>query len=588
MAKALIAIGVGSTSGDSFPKLKGAIKDAKAIHAWGKAQGFDCKLFVDERKKVRFADVFEALDRFVNMGIYSQIVVYFSGHGILKAPDCELWLLSGAPRIPSEVINVRGSIDNARASGIEHVVFISDACRSLPTDMTQASLSVGSSLFSIIHYTPPLPEVDVFYATLPGNVALEVPPDATNQRDRGLMTQCLLEALEGRVPEVIHAFDDAGQASHVVPCRSLKTWLTAALPLAAAAISLQLQQLPEARIESDPSRKYLAKVANVAQTSQLCPSLAAQACGTLTIGVAAIGAIAYKASGTRRLIASNASGGTKRRGHTRDAAPRFGYTVSSLPTRAAAITRIVESTAAAKLDASVSIKGAVVRSVTGTGQVELVTDNRDSWINLTPNSGAPLALRFESGSGFVVSPIPGYVTTVVVQDGRIATVNYTPAPGSRNYAEFVTVASELEARRAAAAVDALNGIFSIESSGDIALADYVRFFKWVNPTLGIYACYAYARAGKFDKIVDIYNIMSMEPETVPFDVAMLAAQTAEATFPSASPGMPLLTQGWMMLDRFRQSLPTALAQAREFLEPSLWATFSDAGMSILEAYVSEG
>jgi hypothetical protein len=115
----------------------------------------------------------------------------------------------------------------------------------------------------------------------------------------------------------------------------------------------------------------------------------------------------------------------------------------------------------------------------------------------------------------------------------------------------------------------------------------VCILKRVDPTLGIYACYAYARAGKFKEIADIYRTMSMEPEAVPFDVAMLAAQTAGATFPSAAPGMPLLTQGWMMLDRFQQSIPTALAQAREFLEPSLWATFSDAGMKILEAYVSE-
>jgi hypothetical protein len=581
MAKALIAIGVGSTTGGSFPKLKGAVKDAKAFHAWGKAQGFDCELFVDSgQKKVRFADVFDALDKFVSKGIYSQIVVYFSGHGLLKAPDCELWLLSGAPRIPSEVINVRGSIDNARASGVEHVVFISDACRSLPTDMTQASLSVGNSLFSFVNYAPPLPEVDVFYETLPGNVALEVPPDATNQRDRGLMTQCLLAALEGRVPEVIHAFDEAGEASRVVPCRPLKTWLTAALPLAAAAISLRLQQMPEARIESDPSRKYLAKVTPLAPR----PSSAAQAYRPLAMETMAT----FAAAGTRRLIASNASGGAKRRGRTRDAAPTLGHTLTSSSTRAASIAKIIQSTATAPSDASVSIKGAVLRSVAGAGQMELVTNNCDSWINLPSGSGSPLALRFDNGSGFIVAPIPGYVTTVVVQDGRIATMNYTPAPGSRNYSEYVAVADELEARRAAAAVDALNGTFSVESSGDIALADYVRFLKRVDPTLGLYACYAYARAGKFDEIADIYSIMSSEPETVSFDVAMLAAQSGGATFPSAAPGMPLMTQGWMMLGRFQQSLPPALAQAREFLEPSLWATFSDAGMNILEAYVSEG
>jgi hypothetical protein len=458
MAKALLAIGVGNTSSDSFPKLKGAVKDAKAFHAWGKAQGFDCKLFVDERKKIRFADVFEALDEFVSKGIYSQIVVYFSGHGILKAPECELWLLSGAPHVPSEVINVRSSIDNARASGVEHVVFISDACRSLPVDMSQASLGVGNSLFSFIHYRPPLPEVDVFYATLPGNVALEVPPDATNQRDRGLMTECLLEALEGRVPEVICAFDDAGQASSVVPCRPLKTWLTSRVPLAAAAISLRLQQMPEARIESDPARKYLAKVASAASTSHLRPSSVEQPYEVLAIDTVRT----YSGSGARRLIPSNASSGVKRRGYARDEAPQL-VTHSPALARSASIAKIIESTAAAPMDVSVSVKGAVVRSVVGGGQIELMTDNYDSWINLAQNDGSPLALRFENGSGFIVAPMPGYATNVVVQDGRIVTVNYMPVPGSRNYAEYMAAAGELEERRAAAAVDARDGNFSIES-----------------------------------------------------------------------------------------------------------------------------
>lgn len=585
MAKALIAIGVGNTSGDSFPALKGAVQDAEAFHEWGKAQGFDCKLFVDGGdSKVRFPDVFEALADFVEMGTYSQIVVYFSGHGVLQAPDCELWLLSGAPRTPSEVINVRGSIANARASGVEHVVFISDACRSLPTDMAQAALSLGSSLFPIVHYKPPLPEVDVFYATLPGDVALEVPPDAANQRDRGLMTQCLLEALEGRVPEVIHAFVEAGETSHVVPCRPLKAWLTAELPLAAAAISLQLQQMPEARIESDPSRKYLAKLASGTPAPQLRPSSAARVCEPRTNKPMASNEMLR----TRRLVGSDGSGGAKRRGRTRDAAPKPGRAFDPGTARAASIATIIESMAAAPPGASVLIKGAVVRSVVGAGQMELFTDNRDSWINLAPNSGSALALRLADGNGFVVAPIPGCVTTVVVQHGRIATVNYTPTAGSRNYSEYVSVASELEARRAAAAIDALNGNFSIESSGDIALADYVRLHKRVDPTLGIYACYAYSRAGKFEEIVDIYNIMSMEPEAVPFDVAMLAAQVVGGVFPAVAPGMPLMTQGWMMLDRFQRPLPIALTQARDFLQPSLWATFSNDGMRIVEAYVSQG
>jgi hypothetical protein len=601
MAKALVAIGVGKTTG-GFPPLKGAAKDAKAFYAWGKAQGFDCELFVDERnKKVRFADIFEAVDTFVSKGIYSQIVVYFSGHGILKAPECELWLLSGAPRNPTEVVNVRGSIDMARASGVEHVVFISDACRSLPTDMSQASLGTGNSLFPHVNYGGISPEVDTFYATLPGNVALEVPPDETNQRDRGLMTQCLLDALEGRVSEVIHPFDDEGVAAHVVPCRPLKAWLTSALPLAAAAISLKLQQLPDVRIESDPLKKYLAKVTTAPAAPQVRPSSAAGIYGHRASEPFAT----HETVGNRRLIPSNASnasnGRQERRARTRDAAYPPGRPFAASALRANSIANIVRSTTTVPTNASVSVKGAVIAWAVGShavnstsnsaeraedeARIELVTDDRNSWIELASDVPTALALGFENGSGFVLATMPGYVATVVVEDGRIVTINYTPKPDSPHFAEYRSVVWELEARRAAIAVDARDGTFSIASSGDIAFADYVRFLKRVDPTLGIYAAYAYARAGKVDEIVGIHAIMSAEPTPVPFDVAMLAAQVGGSSFPDALPGMPLLAQGWMMLDRFGPALPTALVRARECLEPSLWATFNATGMSILVNYI---
>ena len=397
---------------------------------------------------------------------------------------------------------------------------------------------------------------------------------------------------------MIHPFDDQGVASHVVPCRPLKTWLTSALPLAAAAISLKLQQLPEVRIESDPSKKYLAKVPAAPATPLLRPSSAAQAYGQKVTEPLA----SYETVGNRRLVASNASSGRpERRARTLDAAYKPGRTFAASALRATSIANIVRSTTAVPVNASVSVKGAVIAWAVGSQAVsnaregvqsgeeestfELATDDRDSWIELASDVPTSLALSFKNGSGFALATMPGYVATVVVEDGRIVTINYTPKPGSLHFAEYRAVARELEERRAAAAVDARNGTFSISSSGEVALADYVRLLKRVDPTLGIYAAYAYARAGKFDEIVDIHRIMSGEPTPVPFDVAMLAAQVGGAAFPDLMPGMPLLTQGWMMLDRFGRALPSALVRAREYLEPSLWATFNSTGMSILENYI---
>lgn len=590
MPKALVAIGVGKTNG-SFPKLKGAVQDARAFHAWGEAQGFVCKLFVDEgRKKVRVADIFEAIDEFARSGVYSQIVVYFSGHGILKAPDCELWLMSGAPNNPNEAINVHGSITNARGSGIEHVVFVSDACRSLPSDLREASMH-GQDLFAIIRYADPLPEVDVFYATLPGNVALEVAPDASSQRDRGLLTQCLLNALEGNVPEVIHPLDLDGVASQVVPCRPLKAWLTAAVPLAAEAISLRLQQMPDSRIESGAS-KYLSRLADLAAPAKLRTTTVTQAYGPSTGAAYA----PVDGLGPRRLVPSRMGARTpEQRATPRQTASWPGRPFADSIARERSIATIVNASASQRMTTGLLVKGAVLRSVVRSdGIAELASDGRDSWVDFDAGAVArdPLvraeavAIRFADGTGTVLAVIDGYIATVVMAEGRVATVNYTPGSGSRNHAEYVLFAAELETRRAAVAVDAGNGTFSVNSTGASGLADYIRFLKRVDPTLGIYACYAYARAGQFHEVVDIHRIMKSEPEPAPFDVVMLATQFTDSEFPAAPPGMPMLTQGWMSMGRFEQLLPEALARARQFMLPSLWASFSPEGMAVLECYIT--
>ena len=144
MRRALVAIGVDSTA-SSFPALKAAALGARQIYDWAGRQDFDRTLLTDEAgAKVRLADVYDAVKTFVDKGVYDQLVLYFSGHGVLMAPDCEAWLLSGAPDNQNEAINVAGSIANARTCGIEHLVVYSDACRSIPTQWRSAMLTPGT------------------------------------------------------------------------------------------------------------------------------------------------------------------------------------------------------------------------------------------------------------------------------------------------------------------------------------------------------------------------------------------------------------------------------------------------------------
>lgn len=584
MAKALIAIGVGSTEG-GFPKLKGARKDAKAFYEWGIAQGFECKLFVDERrKKIRAADIFDAINGFVSKrGAYSQIVVYFSGHGVLKAPDCELWVLSGAPTNPNEVINVCGSITNARASGIEHVVFISDACRSLPSDMKGASIGIGQNIFSFVEYVTPAPEVDVFYATLPGDVALELPPDETTQRDRGLLTQCLLEALEGKVPDLIRPqAEDDGVLSHVVHCRPLKAWLTSAVPLAAAAVSFKLRQMPDTRLESDPQR-YLSKLKPPPKL-QLRPSSAANIYGetdTLPLGV-------YdQTSPPRRLVPAR---NTSRLRSTSPRLPAQGRE-RKIPARL-----FKEPTSLP--NAGIVVRGGALAFATGpSGSLEVAVKGNEAWVvpgpdmdlSLSGQDGCPIALRFADGSGTVVAALPGYTATVIVEAGAITAVNYTPTPGSPDFEAYREQADDLCTYRALVAQKARSGRSSLENPPlSASITDKQDLLHALDPALGIHACYNYARAGAFGKAVELHRTITDSAKPVPFDIAMLAGQVSPVDYPAARPGMPMLTQGWMMLGRFEQLLPHELQEVRQFLMPSLWSTFSSRGMAILESYIQKG
>lgn len=594
MPKALIAIGVGATDG-SFPKLKGASKDAREFHAWGKTQGFDCKLLVDDRKKVRVADVYEAIDGYVRQNTYSQIIVYFSGHGILKAPDCELWLMSGAPRNGNEVINVHGSIFNARTCGIGHVVFISDACRSLPTDMKGAALNSGQEVFPHIAWRPPLPEVDVFYATLPGDIALELPPDATIARDRGLLTQCLLAALEGKVPQVIKSAEVDGVAGQIVSSRPLKTWLTSELPLAASEISFKLQQHPDVRIESDMP-KYLSKLKDGGGASRLVPSSATAAPTWSTAHP-----MHQSAGKVRRLVAARepVHGSRPRLGRTLTTVTFTPATATSTDSQRDSIARVFHAAHPAQhVRTGFVSQGGMIEYATGErGVVKVASDAHHSWIELDDAGTltgttrvAPIervALRFANGRGIVLAVFPGYVGTVVFDGDQIATVNYTPTLGSANFQEFASCSAEIEERRTQVAVAAQRGTLSLESAGLKDASDFVRTGAAVDPTLSIYLSYAHARAGKFAEIHEVSAMFSKRNQPVPFDVAMLAAQGTGGAFPSNFPGMPMLTQGWLMFGGHEAVLPRPLSQARQFLLPSLWATFSPDGMSILERYIQK-
>jgi Caspase domain len=584
MKKALISIGIGKTDGSLLP-LKGAVQDARDFSDWGQRQGFDTTLLIDDKHKIRAADAYEALKAYLDAGSYSQVVVYFSGHGILQAPDCELWLMSGAPSNPNEVINVRASMSNARYCGLEHVVFISDACRTLPTDMRQATVGLGSALLPYMGIHSPSSELDVYYATLPGDSALEISLDEAVKRDRGLFTSCLLDALSGKVGDVLENLNVSGVMNRVVPGRPLKIWLGTAVPLAAEKESIVLRQKPEIRIESDNSR-FLARFDSNHQPSSASPPLDQRH---------HIQKQFVRDENRQRLVPSR---GTRANLMTRTPLPRPTQPTTRSRTSNFASQLARDLAMARSLDADIAVFGGAPEtgfwahghlessSHDGTFLLHLRDAEESGGRRKTPMKRT-LALAFEDKICVPLNALEGYITTVHFEGSRVVAINYVvkASPLGPGYVSPISD-SDMDSLRVEAAVLARQGQLSVGSDPIRAYAERPSLYQALDPVLGTLAAYSYARAGLNQELSAIVDELRQSGLSIPFDVELLTSSPTSLEYPAAAPGMPMLTEGWLLLGLREKTMPAPLLRARPYLLPSLWATFSSPATDSIHRYLS--
>jgi len=593
MKRALVAIGVDKTGG--LPTLKAAADGASKIAAWAASQGFDITLMTDKLAPVTLAAVTASIHELVSKRVYDQLVVYFSGHGLLKGSNYEVWLLSGAPVNPNEAVNVTGSIDLSRNCGISHVVFISDACRSMPNTMGM-NYVLGGVIFPAEQPRPPSPEVDTFYATVPGNPALEVPPDEAATNYRGIFTDCLLEALLGRVSGITREIAGPSGPKHVIPSRPLKIYLLDAVPEAASAVSIKLQQDPEIRVESDLP-KYLGEIGTALPAGAAPPSAVRSGPRELSPAPSPRNP---STSDVLEILKQGHFHGRKDLLSTAVLKGDPGQTMSR------EIDEILNARGRVSFETRTgfTVHGAKVVSAKTTGSpCDVFEESGVSQVRVHIDPQGLTGFSYESrstlirlnlGSGLCLAALPGFIGTVVVtEEGRVLSVNYTPARGTPAYGEYEQVADDLDRRRAFAAVAARNGFFTLDRKEAADAARYLRMLKAVDPTLGIYAAYAYAQAGDQEGVESVHRYMSENTygyfPPVPFDVAMLAHRNGP--WPEAyrfPPTMPMLTQGWALLGGLEHSMHPAALEARHHLIPSLWTAFTAEGIDILEKSIVSG
>ncbi len=592
MARLAVVIGVDVVRGLNGLAPLNAAKDAKNIAEWFKGEGFDVLPFIDDSKaadepKVTVAKIARDIRIQVDKGDLTQIVVYFSGHGIFNGVD--VWLLGDAGHSPGEAINVGASDICAKALGVEHVVFIGDACRTVPPNVSVQAIT-GQSIFPPPRAGPWKTKVDQFLAVSPSYTAIEslgLPADA---QYHGLFTQGLTDCFQDTPGGFV--LNIQGLNDPVLPNRKLEQLLPDKVFAAYRKRGLATAREPYTQVPS-PDTAWMAR-------AKVAPALANIQAGTA--GVVLQGHV----DGDWDPAWDQFAGPT--------AAPeedvRLRQTPATERLRAAAnSTRALnfefETAASAHsykrgglitLGARVAQARVLARRNGGLEWIRTLDPIKDGlgpWLDLGDLAPCDVLLSFEGGGGALVGLYPRY-TAIVGLDTVKTDEGMTTCIGSLSYRHESALiddymraqTAQLRAMKEEAGQLLLEGRLKIAPEEAAELAHHIRQFKKSDPTLGVLAAYAYAAAGADDEITSVEKYVYDDlGGSIPADLILLRSPRAGEDWQVACPGLPMLTRGWHLLNLMGAPPIYAgveLSALRTRLAPTPWTSFTSAGMQLFD------
>lgn len=567
--RAAVVIGV-DKAGD-LPKLRAAASGARQVETLLKAEGYDVKALVDDNAPVTVDGIFAAIDAFTRKGTVDQLVVYFAGHGF-AAEYVEYWLLSEATRNPNQSVSLRESVQLARLySGIPNVIFISDACRSTPRSLGLTAIR-GGVIFPTVGSVQPS-DVDQFMATLVGDPSFEAAIADSTRNYAGIYTTTLLSAFAEAPADIVSPVGGVV----VVPNKRLKRFLEREVPLRAQQVNIQLNQRPDAQVTSEDD-VYIAKVAKTLKTSTSGTATSLRHVAAASLNDVGLRGLMQEAPRKDFELAEYQRA-------TRDLDTKTGF--SKAQSEITSPMREFEQFARASsggagfyvsgqpVKAAFVLVGGTLRPFKRAGERAITTE--------VPRGKAASALiQFSDGSAALVAALGGFAGSIAVARNGVINVSYVPSHGGYD-------ADRLNRLHASVATAARFGVFRIERgeggerNAGARLADTVRMMKDVDPTLGLYAAYAYADAGIQSEVASVRGFMRGNLGFDLFDTAMLsgALTKKEATLGTCAPFCPMLAQGWALLRVNNVALPKEIQACRDYLRPSLWTTLEPKGTDLL-------
>lgn len=567
--RAAIVIGVDHVGG-GLQKLSAAASGAREVAAWLERNDYHVQLFTDCDAPVERSAIFQAVKALVDAKNVERLVIYFAGHGFLKSPVDEYWLLSGAPDDAAEAVNVTVSASSARYKGIPEIIFISDACRVVPKTGVHSGI-VGASIFPNTPPTAQGAEIDFYYGTHPGDPAHER-SDTDAKKAHGLFTQELLDAHKGAPPDALLQVKDL----YYVRNRWLKQVLRDRVDLRAQKISLALTQKPDVQIQIFDG--YIAQneaaEENIrsAQEPHYKGFSKSRAAGWRVRGKQG-GSMSYEAGwkdsdqspdyvefeageASNNMIVDEAT----------KADPSFQARLSKIRTYPdkAEVAPLEEG----GLRQYLLCRGGSIKQISSAPSLKVEQgdseDNSSLFRFELKEPAAQIAVRFEDGTGMLVPMLRDYACEIVRHEGR----TYSLAYSWIQYSD-----PDLYDLRAEVIGAATLGMLNRNREAARAFAARIRKGKRSDPILGLVASLAYTIAGDFAGARSVRGYMLNDLQVDLFDSWLFSGAQRE---PPIVPALPLLGQTWSFMEAFDTPVPEGLKKLPRV--PGFWTVFEPEGM----------
>lgn len=587
MKRAAVLIGVDHCKG--LPVLADAAAGARRMQAWTAEQGFDPKrveVLTDETEPVSSSRVIEAVQRLLEPGNVEQLIVYFAGHGV-NLGRSEQWLLSAAPGNPNEAVDLEASAVLARTVGIPHVIFFSDACRTAAEGIRSQSLR-GSLIFPNDIDSTEAP-VDQFFASGLGSPALEI-KDANDAAGafKALYTEVLLEALSFQQPELLDEEDAGEQIAAYLRLSPLARYLRTAVP------ERFTERLPSSPV---PPPRPVDRVSSLTYLPDAWLARATRKKPVTRLGETAWSPRRARVSPPEDTLAElsrQTLSALLREDH--ESAREHVHTAISKGIPGAGTFEVDfggdrDDSAAEVRPRALRVRGARLAEAR-TRQRFLDLGDAGRWVETTNvGHGESVLLVLPDESGLLLPLLEDFNVELTFEPRELVMVTYSPAYGSRRWTENRAGMREAASLRDFIARASHQGVFQLEGEDALTIAERLRRLKGADPTLALYAAYAFHDLQRGDLVRDMRRYQRADLGWDLFDVALLARELGtrpSSSPPRVKPSFPLMAQGWALLDAFGVSLPGRLAELRQHLLPSLWSCFEPRGVALLRDALQKG